>query len=217
MFSITELKIFRFLPICPLFFISLSYAAPVSVRASHIAELPNQQNVVTPMQVNNTGMVNVSTSEQNAPSSQRHTTTVVDSADVWASASVEMYHDKQFVSLPSPKRPILVAVPQVEKPIVKKSVSYAPIGSYKVVSLPRNNKIANGAMNYVVTSKPRTLSRRQILEQEIHQEQKALNAALIQFTAAKKVNNEALAQKILMKITDRRLNLRALQAELRRY
>ena len=72
-------------------------------------------------------------------------------------------------------------------------------------------------MNYVVTSKPRTLSRRQILEQEIHQEQKALNAALIQFTAAKKVNNEALAQKILMKITDRRLNLRALQAELRRY
>lgn len=216
MFSITELKIFRFLPICPLFFISLSYAAPVSVRASHIAELPNQQNVVTPMQVNNTGMVNVSTSEQNAPSSQRHTT-VVDSADVWASASVEMYHDKQFVSLPSPKRPILVAVSQVEKPIVKKSVSYAPIGSYKVVSLPRNNKIANGAMNYVVTSKPRILSRRQILEQEIHQEQKALNAALIQFTAAKKVNNEALAQKILMKITDRRLNLRALQAELRRY
>ena len=213
MFSITELKIFRFLPICPLFFISLSYAAPVSVRASHIAELPNQQNVVTPMQVNNTGMVNASTSEQKAPSSQRHTTTVVDSADVWASASVEMYHDKQFVSLPSPKRPILVAVSQVEKPIVKKSVSYAPIGSYKVVSLPRNNKIANGAMNYVVTSKPRSLSRRQILEQEIHQEQKAL----IQFTAAKKVNNEALAQKILMKITDRRLNLRALQAELRRY
>ena len=217
MFSITKLKIFRFLPICPHFFISLSYAAPVSVRASHIAELPNQQNVVTPMQVNNTGMVNASTSEQKAPSSQRHTTTVVDSADVWASASVEMYHDKQFVSLPSPKRPILVAVSQVEKPIVKKSVSYAPIGSYKVVSLPRNNKIANGSMNYVVTSKPRTLSRRQILEQEIHQEQKALNAALIQFTAAKKVNNEALAQKILMKITDRRLNLRALQAELRRY
>ena len=128
-----------------------------------------------------------------------------------------LLHDKQFVSLPSPKRPILVAVSQVEKPIVKKSVSYAPIGSYKVVSLPRNNKIANGAMNYVVTSKPRSLSRRQILEQEIHQEQKALNAALIQFTAAKKVNNEALAQKILMKITDRRLNLRALQAELRRY
>ncbi|RKV84611.1 MAG: hypothetical protein D8H97_05285 [Neisseria sp.] len=101
--------------------------------------------------------------------------------------------------------------------MVKKTVSYAPSSSYKVVSLSGNNRIDSGVVNYAPASKPRTLSRRQILEREIYQEQGALNAALTRFTAAKKANNEALAQQILMQITDRRLNLKALQAELRRY
>lgn len=210
-----KLKISRFLFIHLLFLASLSYAAPVSVRATYATEPQNQQTV-EPVQVNNTNATHIPTAQQNVPTSQQRPA-VVDTADVWASASIETYHDKQFVSLPSPKRPVVATAPQVEKPMVKQSTSYAPSGSYKVVSLSGNNRVSNGVVNYVAASKPKTLSRRQILEREIYQEQGALNAALTRFIAAKKANNEALARQILMQITDRRLNLKALQAELRRY
>ena len=145
------------------------------------------------------------TAQQNVATSQQRPA-VVDTADVWAAASIETYHDKQFVSLPSPKRPVVATAPQAEKPMVKQSTSYVPSG-----------RVSNRVVNYVAASKPKTLSRRQILEREIYQEQGALNAALTRFIAAKKANNEALARQILMQITDRRLNLKALQAELRRY
>lgn len=207
-------KISHFLFIYLLFLIPLSYAVPVSVRATYAAEPANQQPV-EPTQVNNINVVNMSAVQQNEPASQQRA--VVDAADVWASTSVETHHDKQFVSLPSPKHPVIAAAPQVEKPMVKKSTPYAPSGSYKVVSLSGNNRVGNGVANYAIASKPKTLSRRQILEREIYQEQGALNAALTRFIAAKKAKNEALAQQILMQITDRRLNLKALQAELRRY
>lgn len=207
-------KISHFLFIYLLFLIPLSYAVPVSVRATYAAEPANQQSV-EPTQVNNINVVNMSAVQQNEPASQQRA--VVDAADVWASTSVETHHDKQFVSLPSPKHPVIAAAPQVEKPMVKKSTPYAPSGSYKVVSLSGNNRVGNGVANYAIASKPKTLSRRQILEREIYQEQGALNAALTRFIAAKKAKNEALAQQILMQITDRRLNLKALQAELRRY
>lgn len=209
-------KISHFLSIYLLFLIPLSYAVPVSVRATYAAEPANQQPV-EPTQVNNINVVNMSAVQQNEPASQQRA--VVDAADVWASTSVETHHDKQFVSLPSPKHPVIAAAPQVEKPMVKKSTPYAPSGSYKVVSLSGNNRVrvGNGVANYAIASKPKTLSRRQILEREIYQEQGALNAALTRFIAAKKAKNEALAQQILMQITDRRLNLKALQAELRRY
>ena len=207
-------KISHFLSIYLLFLIPLSYAVPVSVRATYAAETANQQPV-EPTQVNNINVVNMSAVQQNEPASQQRA--VVDAADVWASTSVETHHDKQFVSLPSPKHPVIAAAPQVEKPMVKKSTPYAPSGSYKVVSLSGNNRVGNGVANYAIASKPKTLSRRQILEREIYQEQEALNAALTRFIAAKKAKNEALAQQILMQITDRRLNLKALQAELRRY
>lgn len=213
----TKSKMSRFLSIYLLFFIPLSYAAPVSVRATYSAE-PSNSPAIDPIQTNNTNAVNTSASQsqQGVPASQQHSA-VVDTADVWASTSIGTHHDKQFVSLPSPKRPVVVATPQADKPMVKKTVSYAPSSSYKVVSLSGNNRIDSGVVNYAPASKPRTLSRRQILEREIYQEQGALNAALTRFTAAKKANNEALAQQILMQITDRRLNLKALQAELRRY
>jgi hypothetical protein len=207
-------KISHFLSIYLLFLIPLSYAVPVSVRATYAAEPANQQPV-EPTQVNNINVVNMSAVQQNEPASQQRA--VVDAADVWASTSVETHHDKQFVSLPSPKHPVIAAAPQVEKPMVKKSTPYAPSGSYKVVSLSGNNRVGNGVANYAIASKPKTLSRRQILEREIYQEQEALNAALTRFIAAKKAKNETLAQQILMQITDRRLNLKALQAELRRY
>ena len=209
-------KISHFLFIYLLFLIPLSHAVPVSVRATYAAEPANQQPV-EPTQVNNINVVNMSAVQQNEPASQQRA--VVDAADVWASASVETHHDKQFVSLPSPKHPVIAAAPQVEKPMVKKSTPYAPSGSYKVVSLSGNNRVrvGNGVANYAIASKPKTLSRRQILEREIYQEQGALNGALTRFIAAKKAKNEALAQQILMQITDRRLNLKALQAELRRY
>ena len=207
-------KISHFLSIYLLFLIPLSYAVPVSVRATYAAEPANQQPV-EPTQVNNINVVNMSAVQQNEPASQQRA--VVDAADVWASTSVETHHDKQFVSLPSPKHPVIAAAPQVEKPMVKKSTPYAPSGSYKVVSLSGNNRVGNGVANYAIASKPKTLSRRQILEREIPQEQEALNAALTRFIAAKKAKNETLAQQILMQITDRRLNLKALQAELRRY
>lgn len=209
-------KISHFLSTYLLFFIPLSYAVPVSVRATYAAASePANQQPVEPTRVNNINVVNISATQQNEPASQQRA--VVDAADVWASASVETHHDKQFVSLPSPKHPVIAIAPQVEKPTVKKSTPYAPAGSYKVVSLSGNNRIGNGVANYAITSKPKTLSRRQILEREIYQEQGALNAALTRFIAAKKAKNEALAQQILMQITDRRLNLKALQAELRRY
>lgn len=211
----TKSKMSRFLSIYLLFFIPLSYAAPVSVRATYSAE-PSNSPAIDPIQTNNTNAVNTSAPQQGVPASQQHSA-VVDTADVWASASVGTHHDKQFVALPSPKYPVVTAVPKVEKTMVKKPTSNASAGSYKMVSLSGNNRIGNGGVNYVPASKPRTLSRRQILEREIYQEQGALNAALTRFTAAKKANNEALAQQILMQITDRRLNLKALQAELRRY
>ena len=207
-------KISHFLSIYLLFLIPLSYAVPVSVRATYAAEPANQQPV-EPTQVNNINVVNMSAVQQNEPASQQRA--VVDAADVWASTSVETHHDKQFVSLPSPKHPVIAAAPQVEKPMVKKSTPYAPSGSYKVVSLSGNNRVGNGVANYAIASKPKTLSRRQILEREIYQEQEALNAALTRFIAAKKAKNEALAQQILIQITDRLLNLKALQSELRRY
>jgi hypothetical protein len=67
----------------------------------------------------------------------------------------------------------------------------------------------------VAPAKP-ALSRRQALEQEIRREKTALKSAEAALSAARSKGDSSAAQRFALQINDRRLNIAAMESELRR-
>ena len=79
--------------------------------------------------------------------------------------------------------------------------------------LPIAAKIVHEA---AIIAKPVTLTRRQVIQQEIQREKLALNKVKNQLIAAQKTNNLAAIRQLTMQMTDRLQNVAALEAEMRR-
>ena len=97
----------------------------------------------------------------------------------------------------------------------------SPIGSRHqpptVVTMHKKLPIAAKIVHEAaIIAKPVTLTRRQVIQQEIQREKLALNKVKNQLIAAQKTNNLAAIRQLTMQMTDRLQNVAALEAEMRR-